>query len=128
MSNGAKFVFCSSDRPTVIYSRSDSLIYSNVNLHHVSCVSTFNTPMTAHGLAIATDGDLKIGAVEAVQKLHVKSIHIGETVRRIAYNETSELFGIITTKQDVLANGEIQDVSSFKILHGKTFECITLLI
>jgi DNA damage-binding protein 1 len=128
LSNGSRLVFCSSDRPTVIYSRSDKLTYSNVNLRQVSCVCPFNSNVSENGLAIATDGQLKIGVVETVQKLHIKSIHIGETVRRIHYHQTSESFGIISSRQVTKANGEIEELSSFKLLDGKTFESIFCLI
>lgn len=124
-SNGSRFVFCSSDRPTVIYSRSDKLIYSYVNLRDVSCVSPFNTTFSENGLAIATENELKIGVPETVQKLHVKSVHIGETVRRISYHEETESFGILTVRQDHRVSGMTEELSSLKILHGKTFEGIT---
>jgi DNA damage-binding protein 1 len=123
-SNATPFVFCSSDRPTVIYSRLNKLLYSNVNLRHVSGVSPFNTSMSENGLAIATEGELRIGAVETVQKLHVKSIHIGETVRRIAYHEECETFGIVTNRQVTSNTGIMEELSYFKILHGKTFEVL----
>ena len=84
-SNGSSlpYVFASSsDRPTIIHSRAGKLLFSLVNLRHVVDVCLFNcggTPL----LCLATDQTVTLGKIEAVQKLHVKSVLEGESCIRI---------------------------------------------
>ncbi|CAI0545443.1 unnamed protein product [Linum tenue] len=77
-SKNATHVFAASDRPTVIYSSNKKLLYSNVNLKEVS-----------HILAIAKEGELTIGTIDEIQKLHIRSIPLGEHARRILKHQTS---------------------------------------
>lgn len=84
----------------------------------MSHVSSFNTEITPKALAYVTKDALKIGLIERIQRLHVKKIPLGETPRRIAYQEETHLFGILTTK--IVSPEEEQ--SFFKILDDQTFE------
>ncbi|KAJ3309225.1 DNA damage-binding protein 1a [Boothiomyces sp. JEL0838] len=113
------YVFCSSDRPTIIYSQHSKLVYSNVNLRHVKSVVKFD-----HWLAIATDDSLKIGTIDTVQKLHVKTVPIGETVRRIVVHEQSSSILIMTQIFRVGSEGESVFVGYLKLLDSNTFEVL----
>ncbi|KAJ3268655.1 DNA damage-binding protein 1a, partial [Terramyces sp. JEL0728] len=113
------YVFCCSDRPTIIYSQHSKLVYSNVNLRHVKSVVQFED-----WLAVATDDSLKIGIIEKVQKLHVKTVPIGETVRRIAVHEQSSTILIMTQIFRVGGEGESIYVGYLKQLDSATFEVL----
>lgn len=52
-------------------------------------------------LAIANDSTLTIGTIDEIQKLHIRTIPLGESPRRIAYQESSQTFGIISMRMDV---------------------------
>ncbi|KAI8896806.1 CPSF A subunit region-domain-containing protein [Globomyces pollinis-pini] len=118
------FVFASSDRPTVIYSRSSKLLFSNVNLRHVTCISTFNTSISGNSIAIVSDGALTIGTIETVQKLHIKTIPLGETARRIAYDECTRTFTIVASTYQVGDDGQTVESSCVKLLDGITYEVL----
>ncbi|KAK9905245.1 hypothetical protein M0R45_000357 [Rubus argutus] len=70
--------FAASDRPTVIYSSNKKLLYSNVNLKEVSHMCPFNSAAFPDRLAIAKEGELTIGTIDDIQKLHIRSIPLGE--------------------------------------------------
>ena len=68
-------------------------------------------------VAINTGNDFKICRVDQVQKLHVKSVSLdGEMAFRIAYQEASKSFGIITTRA-----GD-KDTSYFRVLDRQSLE------
>ncbi|KAG1672861.1 DNA damage-binding protein 1 [Nymphon striatum] len=93
-------VFACSDRPTVIYSSNHKLVFSNVNLREVSYMCPLNSVGYPDSLAICNDSSLTIGTIDQIQKLHIRTVPLGETPRRIAYQETSQTFGVITFRVD----------------------------
>ena len=42
-------------------------------------------------LALATESSLTIGTIDEIQKLHIRTVPLGETPRRIAYQESSQV-------------------------------------
>ncbi|XP_010445239.1 PREDICTED: DNA damage-binding protein 1b-like [Camelina sativa] len=93
-SKSATHVFAASDRPAVIYSNNKKLLYSNVNLKEVSHMCPFNSAAFPDSLAIAREGELTIGTIDAIQKLHIRTIPIGEHARRICHQEQTRTFAI----------------------------------
>lgn len=45
--------------------------------------------MFVYSLALATDSTFTIGTIDQIQKLHIRTVPLGETPRRIAYQESS---------------------------------------
>ncbi|KAG5139673.1 hypothetical protein JHK84_033441 [Glycine max] len=97
-SKNTTHVFAASDRPTVIYSSNKKLLYSNVNLKEVSHMCPFNSAAFPDSLAIAKEGELTIGTIDDIQKLHIRSIPLGEHARRICHQEQSRTFAICSLK------------------------------
>ncbi|ESN93168.1 hypothetical protein HELRODRAFT_187538 [Helobdella robusta] len=94
-------IFACSDRPTVIYSSNQKLVFSNVNLKEV----THMCPLNSHGypdcLALTSENALTIGLIDDIQKLHIRTIRLYETPRRIVHQEATETFGLATSRVDV---------------------------
>ncbi|XP_064600976.1 DNA damage-binding protein 1-like [Liolophura sinensis] len=115
-------VFACSDRPTVIYSSNHKLVFSNVNLREVNYMCPLNSEGYPDSLALANDSALTIGTIDEIQKLHIRTIHLGESPRRIAYQETSQTFGVISMRTDVLENNKTNLVtvlcSLLTVLHA----------
>lgn len=84
-SKDAEHVFAASDRPTVIFSSNRKLLYSNVNLKEVTVVSPFHSASFPDCLAIASEEELTIGTIDEIQKLHIRTVPLGEQPRRIAH-------------------------------------------
>lgn len=93
-------VFACSDRPTVIYSSNHKLVFSNVNLKEVNHMCSLNAESYSDSLALATDSTVTIGTIDEIQKLHIRTVPLGESPRRIAYQENSQTFGVITMRVD----------------------------
>ncbi|XP_028397691.1 DNA damage-binding protein 1-like [Dendronephthya gigantea] len=99
-------VFACSDRPTVIYSSNHKLVFSNVNLKEVGCMCPLNTQGYPQSLALSNANSLTIGTIDEIQKLHIRTVPLAESPRRIAYQETTQSFGVATTRT------ELQDLYS----------------
>ncbi|KAI8780683.1 DNA damage-binding protein 1 [Biomphalaria glabrata] len=93
-------VFACSDRPTVIYSSNHKLVFSNVNLKEVNHMCPLNSDGYPDSLALANNTTLMIGTIDEIQKLHIRTIPLRETPRRIAYQEQTQTFGVITYRSD----------------------------
>ena len=52
-------------------------------------------------MALATDSTVTIGTIDEIQKLHIRTVPLGESPRRIAYQESSQTFGVITMRIDI---------------------------
>lgn len=92
-------VFAGSDRPAVVHASSKSkLLYSSVNLKDASIVSRFSTPAFPDCLAIATGEGLVIGAIEDIQRLHIRTIPLGAQPRRICHLPEVGCFGVCTIR------------------------------
>ncbi|XP_031628469.1 DNA damage-binding protein 1 isoform X2 [Contarinia nasturtii] len=94
-------VFACSDRPTVIYSSNHKLVFSNVNLKEVNHMCSLNAQAYPDSLALATKNSVILGTIDEIQKLHIRTVPLGESPRRIAYQESSQTFGVITSRIDV---------------------------
>ena len=94
-------VFACSDRPTVIYSSNHKLVFSKVNLREVTHMCPLNAEAYPNSLALATSESITIGTIDEIQKLHIRTVPLKETPRRIAYQEETETFGVITFRIDV---------------------------
>lgn len=94
-------VFACSDRPTVIYSSNHKLVFSNVNLKEVNHMCSLNAEAYQDSLALATKNSVILGTIDEIQKLHIRTVPLGESPRRIAYQEASQTFGVITVRMDI---------------------------
>lgn len=121
-SGNTTHVFACCDRPTVIYAvpTTGKLVYSNVNLREVAHMCSFSTEAFTDSLALATDETLTIGTVDEIQKLHIRTVELRETPRRICHHEPSAHFGLLTT----MITAEEEEVNWVRLLHEQTFEVV----
>ncbi|KAK9886320.1 hypothetical protein WA026_015830 [Henosepilachna vigintioctopunctata] len=94
-------VFACSDRPTVIYSSNHKLVFSNVNIKEVNHMCSLNSEAYPDSLALATDSSVTIGTIDEIQKLHIRTVPLYESPRRIAYQEQTQTFGVLSTRIDI---------------------------
>jgi DNA damage-binding protein 1 len=127
-SKGVEHVFAASDRPTVIYSAHKKLLPSNVNLRHISHVCPFNNDLFPDGLAVATDNRFLVGTIDNIQKIHIRSVPLGETPRRIAHSPADRTLAVITMHQPKAGGNTNPNAfdelgeSSLRFFHDQTFE------
>lgn len=122
-SKNTTHVFAASDRPTVIYSSNKKLLYSNVNLKEVSHMCPFNSAAFPDSLAIAKEGELTIGTIDDIQKLHIRSIPLGEHARRICHQEQTRTFAICSLRS--APSAEESEMHFIRLLDDQTFDIIS---
>jgi DNA damage-binding protein 1 len=71
----------------------------------VNLMTSFNTSSFPDSLAIAKEGSMIIGAIDEIQKLHIRTVHLHEQPRRIAHQEATKSL-VVTTTQTTFAAGE----------------------
>ncbi len=73
-SKGTPHVFACSDRPAVVHSANQKLLYSNVNVKEVTHMAPFHSEAFPECLAIASEDGLVIGTIDDIQKLHIRTV------------------------------------------------------
>lgn len=123
VSNGARHVFAASDRPTVIYYSNKKLLYSNLNENEVNFMTSFNSASFPNSLAIATESSMTVGTIDEIQKLHIRTVPLGEQPRRIVHQESSRSFGLLTIRTDMQL-GESEETCFVRLVDDQTFEIV----
>ncbi len=62
----------------------------------VNFVAPFNSAAFPDALAIAKEGVLTIGSIDEIQKLHIRTVPLGEQPRRLAHQEATRTFAVAT--------------------------------
>ncbi|KAL4189515.1 hypothetical protein AMTRI_Chr08g165760 [Amborella trichopoda] len=123
-SKNTTHVFAASDRPTVIYSSNKKLLYSNVNLKEVNHMCPFNSAAFPDSLAIAKEGELTIGSIDDIQKLHIRAIPLGEHARRICHQEQNRAFATCNVKYSQ-SNMDESEMHFIRLYDDQTFEILS---
>jgi len=97
---GSRHVFAACDRPAIVFAaHGDKLVLSNVNVSmEITRAAPFNSEAFPACLALASEGSLVVGTVNDVQRLHVRTVPLGEQPRRIAHQPTSGTLALCTEK------------------------------
>lgn len=77
-----------------------------------------------NSLAIAKEGELTIGTIDEIQKLHIRSIPLGEHARRISHQEQTRTFALCSVKY-TQSNADDPEVHFVRLLDDQTFEFIS---
>lgn len=94
-------IFACSDRPTVIYSSNNKLVFSNVNLKEVNFMCSLDTDCYSDSLALVSDTDMLFGTIDEIQKLHIRTIPLYESPIKIAHQQSTQTFGLLTIRKDI---------------------------
>ncbi|KAE8726043.1 DNA damage-binding protein 1 [Hibiscus syriacus] len=99
------------------------LLYSNVNLKEVGHMCPFNSAAFPDSLAIAKEGELTIGTIDDIQKLHIRTIPLGEHARRICHQEQSRTFAICSLKNQ--SSADESEMHLIRLIDDQTFDFIS---
>ena len=129
-SKATTHVFASSDRPTVVYSANKKLLYSNVNLREVNHMCSFNSESFPDSLAVASDTALTIGTIDDIQKLHIRTVPLGQQPRRIAHQPATRTFAVccfnLSAGMDgASGGGDEASTSVVRLLDDQTFDTLS---
>lgn len=75
-------------------------------------------------LAIAKEGELTIGTIDDIQKLHIRSIPLGEHARRICHQEQTRTFAICSLKYNQSSTDD-SVAHHVRLLDDQTFEFVS---
>ena len=114
-------VFATCEHPSLIYGSEGRIVYSAVTAEKASCICPFDSEAYPGAIAIATQDDLRIALVDTERTTHVQTLHVGETVRRIAYSGKLKAFGIGTIRRSLRHNQEVVQ-SHFKLADEVLFK------
>jgi DNA damage-binding protein 1 len=89
-------IFAACDHPSLIYSDDGRIMYSAVTAEKVTHLCTFNAAAFPSSVVILSDGELKISIVDTAQNIHVKTLKVGDIVRRVSYSHARRIYGIVT--------------------------------
>ena len=112
--DGVFNVFATCEHSSLIYGSEGRIIYSAVTAEKASCICSFDSDAYPGAIAIATPEDIRIALIDTERATHVNTLHIGETVRRIAYSTKLKSFGMGTIRRSIRQSQEIIQ-SHFKL-------------
>ncbi|XGW30811.1 hypothetical protein V3C99_009628 [Haemonchus contortus] len=92
---GQMHIFVCSDRPAVIFSSNGKLVFSNVNLRIVTHVCALNSSSYRNSLVMSDGETIVIGTVDEIQKLHIRTVPLGESVRRVVHQPETSTMAIL---------------------------------
>ena len=104
--DGLHNVFASCEHPSLIYASEDRIVYSAVNTESASRICHFNCEIYPGAIAVATPTDLKLALVDSERTTQIQTLHLKETVRRVAYSASERAFGIGSIKRTIEGGAE----------------------
>lgn len=142
---GTTHVFASSNRPVIIFAGSGNpdycnsptqqrqtkkLLVSSINLKEASYACTFRgaageRPATkaAETFAMISCGRLVIGTIDDIQKLHIKKSPQNEMPKRIAFQDETKTFGVVSLRSDILPTGEEVSTTHIRVYDDQLSDC-----
>lgn len=112
--DGVTNVFATCEHSSLIYGSEGRIVYSAVTAEKASCICSFDSDAYPGAIAIATPEDIRIALIDTERATHVNTLHVGETVRRLAYSTKLKAFGIGTIRRSIRQSQEIIQ-SHFKL-------------
>ncbi|KAK1256749.1 DNA damage-binding protein 1a [Acorus gramineus] len=79
-------------------------------------------PYVGSCLAIAKEGELTIGTIDDIQKLHIHTVPLGEHARRISYQEQSQTLAVCSFQSDTDEN----EMHFVRLFDDQTFEMMSV--
>ncbi|KAH0547646.1 hypothetical protein FGG08_000135 [Glutinoglossum americanum] len=119
--DGLFSVFATCDHPSLIYGSEGRIMYSAVTAEKTICVCPFDAEAFPGSIVVATPHDLKISLIDTERTTHVRTLHVHETVRRVAYSPVLKIFGLGTIQRTVKAGTE-KVTSHFKLVDEVQFK------
>jgi DNA damage-binding protein 1 len=109
--NSRTVLFACSDHPSVISSSNNKIVFSSVNLREIVCMCSFNSEYYGSSLTLVTDMGVLLGRIDDIQKLHVRSLGLGESARRILYMDEEKIYIILTQYMEEYQTDRIIPIS-----------------
>lgn len=119
--DGLQNVFATCEHPSLIYGSEGRMVYSAVTAESATSICAFNSEPYGNAIAIASNDELRIAAVDEERTTHVQDLFVHETVRRIAYSADLKAFGLGCIQRTLTA-GQEEVRSHFKLVNEVAFK------
>lgn len=113
-------IFATCEHPSLIYGAEGRIIYSAVTAENAVCVCSFNSEAYPGSIVLASADTLKLSQIDTERRTHVRTLHMGRTVRRIAYSQNERAFGIGCIERKLERGVELIS-SSFSLVEEVNF-------
>ncbi|KAG6013037.1 hypothetical protein E4U54_007164 [Claviceps lovelessii] len=113
--NGTSNVFVTTEHASLIYSAEGRIIYSATTADDATYVAPFDSQAFPDSIILSTDNHVRLCHIDNERLTHVKSLTVGETVRRVAYSPSLKVFGLGCIKKELIHNEEVI-TSSFRLV------------
>ncbi|CAJ0931428.1 unnamed protein product, partial [Mesorhabditis belari] len=122
VSNRRNHVFVCSDRPAIIYSSNNKLIFSNVNVRVVNQMCPLNSEAYSDCMVMCDNETMVIGRVDDIEKLHIRTVPLGESPARLAYMASSQRIAVLVSREmnagSMSVTSSAQRSSNSKLIHA----------
>ena len=79
---------------------------ASVNLREIVCMCSFNSEYYGASLILVTNTGVILGRIDGIQKLHTRTLRLGESVRRIAFIDKEKVYAVLTqSRHECQADG-----------------------
>jgi DNA damage-binding protein 1 len=112
-------VFAACDQPSFIYAVDGQIRYCAFTTEKVRLLAPFNNQAFPSSVVNIANGELKISLIDTTRSIHIKKLPVGEVIRRIAYSNEKQIYGIITVRSsiDIYTGGETY-ISNVRLVSG----------
>ncbi|KAG6183092.1 hypothetical protein E4U25_003974 [Claviceps purpurea] len=119
--DGTSNVFVTTEHASLIYSAEGRIVYSATTAEDATHVAPFDSQAYPDSIVLSTDNHVRLCHVDKERLTHVKSLTMGETVRRVAYSPSLKAFGLGCIKKHLIGNTELI-TSSFRLVDEVLFQ------
>ena len=119
--DGTCNIFATTEHSSLIYGHEGRVIFSATTADDATFVAPFNSEAYPNAIILSTNENVKLSEIDQQRTTHVKSLHFGETVRRVAYSSDLKAFGVGAIKKELINNEEIV-TSSFRLVDEIVFK------
>ncbi|KAL1236897.1 DNA damage-binding protein [Trichinella spiralis] len=112
-------ILACTEKPTVIYMNNNKLQFSSLDSSAIYYMTPLFTSAYDNGVLFTNGQCLTIGVVDEIKKLHIRSVVLGETPRRIVWQPENKLVGVLTIRiMDLPGNSSSESSASNRALHS----------
>jgi DNA damage-binding protein 1 len=113
-------IFATCEHPSLIHGAEGRIVYSAVTAENAVCVCSFDSEAYPGSIVVATVENLKLSQIDTERRTHVRTLHMGRNVRRIAYSKNERAFGIGCIERKLIRGVETI-TSSFSLVEEVNF-------
>lgn len=119
--DGTSNVFATTEHSSLIYGFEGRIIHSATTADDATFVAPFNSEAFPEAIILSTHNHVRLSKVDRERLTHVKTLPMGETVRRLAYSSELKAFGLGCIKKELVNNEEVV-TSSFRLVDEIVFK------